>query len=72
MPDQALHYASYLLRCWEEESQTPHHAAVWRFSLEDVQTGTRYGFSDLVTLMAFLHARLRPAPNPGSDVSHDD
>ncbi len=73
MPDQSMHYVSYLLRFWQEESQTPHHSAVWRFSLENVQTGARHGFSDFETLIAFLYAQLASAPPyPDVDVPYDD
>lgn len=64
MPNSTLRYTSYILRCWEEVAQTPQQPALWRFSLEDVQTGVRHGFSDLAALMTFLHAQAA-APQPG-------
>jgi len=59
-------YRSYLLRFWEERSEQP-AMAVWRFSLEDPQTGQRYGFANLEALTAWLKTEMTDAsqsPNP--------
>lgn len=72
MPNQTLQYLSYLLRCWEEERQTPYQPAVWRFSLENVQTGERYAFVDFDALLAFLHTQLKPTPSLGDEAGLDD
>ena len=45
----------YLLRIWKTKSENEN---AWRFSLEDAQTGTRRGFSDLSALTVFLEAQL--------------
>jgi hypothetical protein len=45
-------YHAYLLRMWAEPGAAG--AAYWRFSLENVQTGSRRGFADLAALCAFL------------------
>ena len=45
-------YRSQLLRMWVEE--TTDRMPVWRFSLEDVETGTRNGFADLDALIYHL------------------
>ncbi len=71
MPNSTLRYTSYILRCWEEELQTPQQSAVWRFSLEDVQTGARHGFSDLAALLAFLHVQTA-APQPSPAAAYPD
>ncbi len=70
MPTQAPRYRSFLLRCWEEPSQTPpDHQAIWRFSLEDVETGERRGFRDLEALVVFLLTEIARSPTDGgSDV----
>jgi hypothetical protein len=48
-------YRAYLLRLWLSELETPEHAG-WRASLEDSQTGERFGFASLDQLFAFLLA----------------
>ena len=65
MPTQTPHYRSFLLRCWEEPSQTPHPAVIWRFSLEDVETGKRHGFRDLEALVIFLQTQIARSPPDG-------
>jgi hypothetical protein len=45
----------YLLRIWKTQSEQDNS---WRFSLENAQTGTRRGFSDLSALTVFLEAQL--------------
>lgn len=56
--DKPPHYRSFLLRCWEERSQSLANAAAWRFSLEDSRTGRRHGFAKLEAVMAFLQQEL--------------
>ncbi len=53
-----LNYQAYLLRCWQERSGLPGSAPIWRFSLEDTQTGERHGFGSLKALTAYLEATL--------------
>jgi hypothetical protein len=70
MPTQAPRYRSFLLRCWEEPSQTPDQQAIWRFSLEDVETSERRGFRDLEALVVFMLTQIARSPTDGrSDVS---
>jgi len=45
-----------LLRLWSEPCQN--QAPVWRFSLQDVASGERYGFADLESLLTFIRARM--------------
>lgn len=52
--DSSRRYHAYLLRCWEERGEQQLSRPVWRFSLEDPQTGTRLGFASLERLFAFL------------------
>jgi len=61
-PAQPLRYLSYLLRYWEEREPKPGQPAMWRFSLEDVETGERRGFANLEALVAFLQAKMAPEP----------
>ncbi len=49
-------YQSYMLRMWEERSESHQHCAVWRFQVEDPHTGRRHGFVDLAALLAYLEA----------------
>ena len=66
MPTQTPHYRSFLLRCWEEPSQTSHSPMIWRFSLEDVETGERRGFRDLDALVIFMQTQIARSPPDGS------
>jgi hypothetical protein len=62
-------YRVYLLRLWEEHTPAAAQRRTWRFSLEDLETGRRHGFTTLRDLLAFLEQRLdeRPTDEPGSD-----
>lgn len=51
---------SFLLRCWEEQSDAENHSGVWRFSLEEVG-GKRLGFPSIESLMRFLEQDLHSA-----------
>ncbi len=62
----------HLLTMWQERPARPGQPAVWRFSLEDVQTRERRGFADLDDLLAFLKSQMtdvemtsddRPSPD---------
>ncbi len=57
------HYYAFLLRMWEENGQLLDEQGVWRFSLEDSQTGQRKGFASLEKLVAFLLAQAGAAEN---------
>ncbi len=52
LPNRTLPYRAILLRMWIEPSnqRTP----LWRFSLENVETGERNGFGDLDHLICHL------------------
>ena len=63
MPDESHEYYAFLLRLWRTSS---HGNAVWRASLESAQTGERYGFADLASLVAFLEEQT------DGDASQDD
>jgi hypothetical protein len=52
--NKPLRYHSYLLRFWEDRSQSAADPAVWRFSLEDPRTGERQGFATVQALLTFL------------------
>jgi hypothetical protein len=70
MPESPLRLV-HLLTLWRERPARPGQPAVWRFSLEDIQTRERHGFADLEALMAFLktqmvHAETRPDGPPHS------
>ncbi len=48
-------YRSYLIRLWQVNSEG---RAVWRVMLESVQTGERWGFTELPDLCAFLQEKI--------------
>ncbi len=56
-------YYAYLLRVWAESGPGASPGRDWRFSLEDVQAGTRRGFRDLDSLLVFLHDLTKPYSN---------
>jgi len=47
-------YQSYMLRCAETRGDDTDHPAIWRFSLQDPQSGEKQYFADLESLIAFL------------------
>lgn len=57
-------YHAYLLRFWQEGYREI-TGRPWRFSLEDVQAGTRRGFRDLDSLLAFLQDLTGATPESG-------
>ena len=56
--DRPPRYQAYLLRLWQERTQRPSGPAVWRFSLEEPQTGIRRGFASLEAVMAFIERQI--------------
>lgn len=46
-------YHHFILLVWEERGADGQHV-VWRFSLQDSQKETRFGFKDLEELTAYL------------------
>ena len=53
-------YTAYLLRCWQE-------GATWRYSLQEIGNGKRYGFASLDEFVSFLLAQT--AQDTGQDQS---
>jgi len=53
--DRSPRYQAFVLRIWEERTPA---ASQWRFSLEELQSGKRYGFADLSALVYFLRTQL--------------
>lgn len=47
-------YRIYLLTLWAERGEQAETPAVWRFSLQDPQTGERHAFASLTALVAAL------------------
>lgn len=62
MPTKFPPYRSQLLRMWAE--QPARRPPVWRFSLEDVETGQRCGFADLDALICHLLELMEEQPDP--------
>ena len=52
-------YQVYVLRLWQEPSDTQEPSATWRYVLEEPKTGQRRGFRDLAALMDFLEMELQ-------------
>ena len=52
LESSAATYQVYVIRCWQEQAIPP----VWRFSLEDPNTGNQRGFSCLPELVVFLES----------------
>jgi len=44
----------YILRLWQEPSDSAAHLASWRLIIEEPKTRQRRGFRDLAALMDFL------------------
>lgn len=61
-------YQTYMLRCWSESKQVS--LPVWRFSLEEVGTGKRYGFADLQLLVNHLHSTIYDPDNKHDTNQH--
>jgi hypothetical protein len=58
-------YQSYLLRLWQEDTQTP-----WRASLQSTSSEEIYHFATLEALFAFLDGQLKePSGDAGSRFS---
>jgi hypothetical protein len=51
-------YRAYMLRIWEVRGEQPAQPSMWRFSLEDPETGQKRAFADLKALTGFLEAEL--------------
>ena len=49
-----LPYHSYMLRFWPEQQEDGQ--MIWRYTLIDPQSGKRYGFLSLDSLVAYLSA----------------
>ena len=49
--------AAFLFHMWAEPRRSG-KAPLWRFSLEEVETGVRHGFGNLDALVAFLQQRM--------------
>jgi len=50
LESRGIAYQVYVMRFWQEQIDSP----VWRFSLEDPNTGHQRGFSCLTELVAYL------------------
>ena len=59
--DEQPRYLPFLPTMWEERSQHPDWAPVWRFRLEDPRTGTRRGFATLEAPVSGLERILTDA-----------
>ncbi len=55
----------YLLTVWQERPASSGRAAVWRYSLENVRTGQKRGFTSLEEISNFIqnHVIVEDYPN---------
>lgn len=62
MPDRTKlpFYRAQILRMWSESPA--HRLPVWRFSLEDTNTGVRNGFADLDALIEHVMDLMEQLP----------
>jgi hypothetical protein len=60
-------YRAYMLRMWEVRGEQPAQPSMWRFSLEDPETGKKRAFADLQALTGFLEAELGNERNGPAD-----
>ena len=51
-------YYAFLLRCWQERSQSNQQLDQWRFSLEDPRSGARRGFATLDAVLVTVREAL--------------
>ena len=56
-----------MLRIWEVRGEKPALPSMWRFSLEDPETGQKRAFADLQALTGFLQAELGTDGNSPAD-----
>jgi hypothetical protein len=57
-------YLAYLLRLWLSDNAG---RPVWRGSLEDPHTGSRIGFGDVQSLLAYLSRQTELPPSASDD-----
>lgn len=57
-------YQAYMLRIWQEHMAGCDGPAVWRFSLQDTQSGERRGFASLERLMAYIATQIDTEESP--------
>lgn len=50
--------ASFIIRIWREESDSP-QAVVWRGSVEDIRSGNKAYFRELAMVERFLKVHMR-------------
>ena len=61
-PPVGANYRAFLLRCWQEASPDLGAGSGWRFALVEVGSErSRYGFSSLEDMSAYLEAELQGA-----------
>ena len=54
MYDSLPNYQTYILKFWQERTESNTPQKVVRFSLEDTATNVRYGFRTLDEMVVFL------------------
>ena len=66
--DKPPRYRSFLITMWQERSRDKDVSVVWRFRMEDPNTGQRRGFADLEGLVAALQQEIEDsnAEEPGN------
>jgi hypothetical protein len=69
IPERPPQRRSYLLRCQESRSQDTERPSIWRFSLQDSQTGEQQHFADLESLLTFLQGTFDDADSSSGSSS---
>lgn len=61
-----IHYRSYLVRLWQEDSADG--MQVWRVEIEHIQTGACLQFPTLEELWRYLHWQTRQGGDDEADI----
>lgn len=69
MKSETMHYASYLMRLWQDKESTAAIKPRFRAEVEHIQTGQRHHFHTPADLYAFLH---QPTPAGEQNETIDD
>lgn len=72
MFDRPPRYRSYLLTLWEERGRDFGNPVLWRFRLEDAQTGNQRGFSSMDELFGYLQRQIGRGPGTDGDYEGGD
>jgi hypothetical protein len=52
-------HQNYVIRFWQEQNAQRSLASAWRFTLENLDTGTSLDFNSLAEILTFLEAQAK-------------